>query len=180
MNETEGCWFALTVKPQHEKKAAWALRTKGLEEFLPLYRARRRWSDRVKEIELPLFPGYVFCRFSSQDRPPVLTTPGVISIVGFGSDPAAIPAAEIAAIRAMLGSGLPVQPWPFLKVGQFVRILEGPLSGLEGLLIREKDSCRVVLSIELLQRSVAVEVDREWICPITQRAAPNPLVGLSP
>jgi transcription antitermination factor NusG len=156
-------WFALTVKPQHERAVANSLQLKGLEDFVPLYRDRRRWSDRVKELELPLFPGYVFCRFTATHRSGVLATPGVRSIVGFGKAPAAVPQSEIEAIRAMIASGLPVGPWPFLKVGQTVRIERGALRGLEGILVQLKDAWRVVVSVPLLQRSVAVEIDRDVI-----------------
>lgn len=161
-------WFALRVKPRHEKTTACALRNRGLEEFLPLCRSRRRWSDRVKELELPLFPGYVFCRFAVQERLPVLTVPGVASVVGFGARPAEIAEAEIARIQATVTSGLPVEPWPFLKVGRPIRIERGPLSGVQGLLVREKDGCRVVLSVDLIRRSIAVEVDRDMVSPLIQ------------
>lgn len=156
-------WFALTVKPQHEKAAARALRLKGMEDFLPLHRGRRRWSDRIKELELPLFPGYVFCRFTPRERAKVLATPGVRCIVGFGKAPAPIPETEIGSLQAMVASGMPVGPWPFLRVGQTVRIEGGPLRGLEGVLLQLKDAWRVVVSVPLLQRSVAVEVGRDVI-----------------
>lgn len=137
--------------------------TRGGEDFLPLYRSRRRWSDRLKEIELPLFAGYVFCRFAPEERVPVLRTPGVRSIVTFDGRPAPVSEEEVAAMRQAVGSGLPVQPWPFLRAGQPVRIERGPLSGLCGVLVRAKDSWRVVVSVELLQRSVAIEVDRDTL-----------------
>ena len=177
--EVEGtpAWFAVTVRPQHEKAAAHGLERKGLEDFLPLYRDRRRWSDRVKELELPLFPGYVFCRFTLRQRAAVLATPGVRSIVGFGRTPAVVPQAEIEAIQAMVASGLPARPWPFLKVGQTVRIERGPLSGLEGILVQLKDAWRVVVSVPLLQRSVAVEIDRD-VVGVTQRPRQAPACSL--
>jgi len=156
-------WFALTVKPNHEKAAAQSLECKGWEVFLPLYRARRRWSDRVKELELPLFAGYAFCRFVRPERAGVLATPGVTSVVGFGNRPAAIPEVEIESLRTMVGSGLALSPWPFLRVGERVRIEGGPLAGVEGTLTQVKDAWRVVVSVELLQRSVAAEVDREVV-----------------
>lgn len=159
-------WFALTVKPQHEKATALALRQKGLEEFLPLYRTRRQWSDRIKTLELPLFPGYVFCRFPALRKSVVLATPGVRRIVGFGSVPTPIEDSEIASIRAMIASGVGVGPWPYLRTGQRVRIQAGPLRGLEGLLVSLKDSWRVVVSLHLLQRSVAVEVERDMVRPV--------------
>jgi transcription antitermination factor NusG len=157
------CWYALTVKPQHEKAAAHVLRSKGLEEFVPLYRTRHRWSDRFKEVELPLFPGYVFCRFAVPQRTTVLTTPSVRSIVGFGKTPAPVAEEEIQAVQAMVSSGLPVGPWPFLKVGQRVCIKQGPLCGLEGILVQLKDAWRVVVNVHLLQRSVAAEIDRDTV-----------------
>ncbi|HXG34376.1 MAG TPA: UpxY family transcription antiterminator [Bryobacteraceae bacterium] len=159
-------WFAVTVKPQHEKVAACALRQKGLEEFLPLYRARRQWSDRVKTLELPLFPGYVFCRFPALRKSVVLATPGVRRIVGFGGVPTPLEDAEIESIRAMITSGFGVGPWPYLRTGQRVRIEAGPLRGLEGLLVSLKDCWRVVVSLHLLQRSVAVEVERDMVRPV--------------
>ena len=159
-------WFALTAKPRHEKVVAENLRGKGLESFVPLYRARRQWTDRVQSVELPLFPGYVFCRFAYSSRMPVLNTPGVTSVVSFSDGPAPVADEEILRIRAILASGLRSQPWPYLRVGQRARIEWGSLAGLEGVLIREKDSLRVVVSVELLQRAVAVEIDREMICAV--------------
>lgn len=156
-------WFALTAKPRHEKVVAESLRGKGLESFLPLYRARRQWTDRVQSVDLPLFPGYVFCRFAYANRLVVLNTPGVTSVVSFSDAPAPVTDDEIARIRAMQASGLPLQPWPYVRVGQRARIERGSLAGLEGVLIREKDALRVVVSVELLRRAVAVEIDREMI-----------------
>src|SRR5579871_3476156 len=146
-------WFALTAKPRHEKAVADSLQSKGLESFVPVYRARRQWTDRVRAVDLPLFPGYVFCRFAYASRLPVLNTPGVVSVVGFANMPAAIPEDEISRIRAIQASGLPAHPWPYLQAGQRARIERGALAGLEGVLIREKDSLRVVVSVALLQRS---------------------------
>ncbi|MCS6952669.1 MAG: UpxY family transcription antiterminator [Bryobacteraceae bacterium] len=158
-------WFALTVKPQHERTVALALRHKGFEEFLPLYRTRRQWSDRIKTLELPLFPGYVFCRFPTFRKAAVLGTPSVNSIVGFGGVPAPLEDSEIDSIRAMVASGCSVGPWPYLRAGQRVRVQAGPLRGLEGILVSLKDRWRVVVSLHLLQRSVAVEVERDVVAP---------------
>ena len=157
-------WFALTVRPRHEKTVAQSLRHRGLEDFLPLYSARRRWSDRSKAVEFPLFPGYVFCRFDYERRFPVLVTPGVTSIVGFANVPTPVSEDEIVAVRTILASGFPAQPWPIVRVGQSIRIEHGSLAGLQGTLVREKGSLRVVVSLELLQRAVAVEIDRDMIC----------------
>jgi transcription antitermination factor NusG len=156
-------WYALTVKPNHERAAADALQWKGWETFLPTYRCRRRWSDRIKELELPLFAGYVFCRFPALEKARILSTPSVVSVVGFAGRPTAVSEEEIEAVRRMTGSGLRVGPWPFLRVGQRVRIAAGPLCGLEGILLQLKDAWRVVVSIELLQRSVAAEVERDMV-----------------
>jgi transcription antitermination factor NusG len=172
------CWFALTVKPQHEKAAAQALRLKGLEEFLPLYQSQRHWSDRLKELRPPLFPGYVFCRFAAGNRARVLSTPGVRSVVGFGRAPAPVADPEIKSIQTMIASGVPVGPWPFLQVGQTVRIERGPLAGLEGILVQLKDAWRVVVSVHLLQRSVASEIDRDVVSVVSRtehwRGVPPP------
>jgi len=159
-------WFALTARPRHEKAVAQILLNKGMEPFLPLYRAHHHWSDRVQPVDLPLFPGYVFCRFAYASRLPVLSTPGVTSIVGFANVPTPVSDDEISRIRAILASGLPAQPWPYVRVGQVARIERGSLAGLEGVLLREKDSLRVVVSIELLRRAVAVEIDRDMICAV--------------
>lgn len=164
-------WYALAVKPRCERTASSFLRGKGLEELTPVYRARRRWSDRIKELELLLFPGYVFCRFNYFQKLAVLSTPGVASIVGYGKVPVAVPDAEIAAIQAVVASRLPAQPWPYLRVGEPVRIEQGCLYGLTGTLVREKDACRVVVSVELLRRSVAVEIERTYLCPASSPAA---------
>lgn len=159
-------WFALTVKPRHEKAAAGNLRVRGLEDFLPLYRARRRWSDRTQTVEMPLFPGYVFCRFDRRERLHALSTPGITSVVGFAGAAAPIGDAEIDSIRAVLRSGLRVEPYPYLKAGERIRIEDGALAGVQGTVVREKGGCRVVINVELLQRSVAVEVDRETLTAI--------------
>jgi transcription antitermination factor NusG len=157
-------WFALTVKPRHEKAAAQNLRMAGLEEYLPLYAARRQWSDRTKVVDLPLFPGYVFCRFDSRERWTVLSIPGITSVVGFARTDRPLADAEIAAVRTLVASGLPLDPWPCLHAGDAVRIESGPLAGVEGTLLREKNAWRVIVSIGLLQRGVSVEVDRRHLC----------------
>lgn len=159
-------WFAVRTKSNFEQPTAALLRNKGYEEFLPVSVTRRRWSDRIKTIEAPLFPGYVFCRFDIQKRLPVLTTPGVVGIVGIGKHPAPIPDEEIARIQRIAASGLAAHPWPFLRVGERILIDRGPLAGMEGILLRIKREWRLVASIELLQRSIAVEVERDWVKPV--------------
>ena len=158
-------WFALRVRPKHEKTAASNLGRQGFEEYVPLHRVRRRWSDRMKELDAVLFPGYIFCRFPRQDRWRVLSAPGVESIVGFGKTDVPVDDAEIQAVRALVASGRPLAPWPFLRIGQNVAIESGPLAGLRGVVLRDQDSWRVVVSVEALDRSLAVEVDRDMICP---------------
>jgi transcriptional antiterminator RfaH len=160
-------WYAVRVRSQHEDVVARHLRVRGMESFLPLYRERRRWSDRFKEIDLPLFPGYVFCQFDPQNRLPVLTVPGVVLVVGVGKHPVPIDETEIEAIQAAVRSGYPTQPSPFLQIGHKVRIEHGPLCGIEGILTGFRGHRRLVLSITLLQRSVAVEINGESVRPLS-------------
>lgn len=160
-------WFALQVRAGNEKTVAALLRGKGYEWFLPLHKSRRRWSDRIKEIELPLFPGYLFCRFDVEKRLPILKTPGVLLVVGIGKTPIPIDQAEMSAIRTLIKSGLPSQPSPFLQSGERVRIHYGPLCGLEGILLHFRGRHQLVLSVTLLQRSVAVVLDATWVRPIS-------------
>jgi transcription antitermination factor NusG len=159
-------WFALRVKSRSEKIVSSIARNKGFEEFLPLYQSRRRWSDRFKSVDVPLFPGYVFCRLNPEFRLPLLTIPGVLSFVGIGKVPVPIDDAEMAAIQTAIGSGLLAEPYPFLEVGQRVRIAEGPLTGIEGLLVEVRKQQRLAVSVTLLKRSVAVEIDRHWVRPL--------------
>lgn len=159
-------WFALRVRSNFERVAAVHLRDRGFEEFSPTYRTERQWSDRKKQVDQFLFPGYVFCRLDPEDRLPVLSIPGTVGLVGFGKGPTPIPEDEIEAVRRMTGSGLLVGPWPFLEVGQTVLIERGPLAGLEGILQEIKKTFRLVVSIRLLQRSVSAEVDRSWLRPL--------------
>ena len=156
-------WFALQVRTRHEMGISDHLQAIGYESFLPLYKCKKRWSDRIKEVDTPLFPGYIFCRFNSHNWLPVLKSPGVIQIVGYNRVPVPIDDFEIDAIRTLGSSGLPNQPWPFPKVGDRVRIESGPLRGLEGMLIEFKNSQRFVVSVTLLQRSVAVELDSSCV-----------------
>lgn len=166
-------WFALQVEANREKHVASLLCNKGYTAFLPLYRARRRWSDRFKDVQLALFPGYLFCRFDPLHRLPVLTTPGVRYVVGLGKIPVPVREAEIDAVRRIVGSELSSLPWPFVQVGDFVRLEEGPLAGLEGILIQFKGRHRLVVSVTLLQRSVAVEIDRAWVRRLGPRCSPS-------
>jgi transcription antitermination factor NusG len=159
-------WFALVVRSRREKAVAEGLRGRSIEAFLPVAHCRRQWSDRVKPMEVPLFPGYVFCRCDYHSRLAVLGTPGVVSFVSFGSGPATILTEEIEGIRTIVRSGLPACGGPYVRVGQRVRIAGGPLAGLEGILCREKDALRVVVNVEILQRSVCVDVERSLTSPV--------------
>lgn len=159
-------WYAVQVRSRHEDLVARHLRIRGLESLLPLYKRRHRWSDRFKELDVPLFPGYVFCRFDPVNRLPVLTVPGVVQIVGVGKNPLPIDETEIDAIQTVVKAGFPRQPWPFLEIGQKVKIECGPLCGMEGILLGFRGDQRLVLSITLLQRSVAVQIDEEWVGPL--------------
>jgi transcription antitermination factor NusG len=159
-------WFALQVRTRQEASVGDQLNGQGYERFLPFYRVRKRWSDRIKEVEAPLFPGYLFCRFDPHDRLPILKTPGVIQIIGFKDGPAAVDESEIRSIQTLVAAGVPHQPWPFLSAGDRVRIDSGPLVGLEGILTEVKRSHRLVLSVTLLQRSVAVEIDSALVSAI--------------
>jgi transcription antitermination factor NusG len=160
-------WFAIQVRSQYEKITAVSLHNKGYEAFAPMYRSRRYWSDRVKELDLPLFPGYIFCRFDPVHRLPVLTSPGIVSIVGLGKNPEPVDDGEIARIQAIVRSAVLACPWPFLRAGQKVAVIRGPLCGVEGFLVSSKNQHRLVVSIQLLQRSVAAEIDRDCVQPIS-------------
>jgi transcription termination/antitermination protein NusG len=172
-------WFALRVRPNYEKPVAAALRGKGFQEFLPLVRTRRQWSDRVKMMDLPLFPGYLFCRLDLEDRMPLLTTPGFLYLVGVGKNPEPVDESEIAAIQSVVRSGLPVTPWPSLMVGQRVQLKHGPLRGLEGVLTKIANQHRMFVSVTLLKRSISVEVAPEWIQPIIASNQPGANSGVS-
>ncbi|MBZ5723965.1 MAG: hypothetical protein LAP87_03125 [Acidobacteriia bacterium] len=167
-------WFALTVKPQHEKAVVAQLRGRDIEGWVPLYRERRRWSDRQRTVELPLFPRYVLARFRLADRPSVLAIPSVTSIVSFGGKPCAVEAREIEAVRHMVASGLPVRPWPLLEIGQPVRISGGVMDGLQGILVREKTAYRVVVNVQLLNSAASVEIERSHVMAVKgARQAPR-------
>jgi len=170
--ETDGPerWYALRVRSRCEKAVQRALLARGYEHFLPLHRKKSKWSDREKEVHLPLFPGYIFSRFDFARRVPLLCIPGVIHIVGSGNIPIAIREHELTAIARFLNSGFPVTPWPYLQIGQPVVVRHGSLTGVEGILLKLKGQSRLVVSVTLLQRSVAVEIERDWVTPIDSAA----------
>jgi transcription antitermination factor NusG len=163
-------WYALQVRSRKEGYVASQIMGQGYECLLPTYKSVRKWSDRVKEVEQPLFPGYLFCRFDFQNRRPVITTPGVLQIVGYGRTAISVSDEEIQSLQLAVSSGMPKQPWPFLEVGQRVRVNYGTLSGLEGILVNVKGNQRVILSVTLLQRSVAMEVETSWLSVVKEEA----------
>jgi transcription antitermination factor NusG len=158
-------WYALYVRSHHEKVVESVLKSKGYPAFSPFYRTKRKRVDRTVEIDTPLFPGYVFCRFNASQRLPILITPGIVEIVP-ANKPHPVDEREISSIRTLALSGLPVQPWPFLACGQRMRLNAGPLMGAEGIFLRVKDACRLVVSVSLLQRAVSVVVENEAVEPI--------------
>jgi transcription antitermination factor NusG len=173
-SSNSSCWFALQIRSRWEGTTAGLLRGKGLETLLPTYTTKRKWSDRFKVVESPLFPGYIFCRFDVHNRLPVLITPGVISVVGRGKTPIAVDDAEILSIQAAIGSGIRMEPWPYVEIGERVRIKDDVLNGMEGILTSFKGSHRVVISVTLLRRSVALDIDRSRITPLgSPRRAPG-------
>jgi transcription antitermination factor NusG len=169
--QSQLCWYALAVKHQSEQKIRALLEWKGFAALSPTYTVRRQWSDRVKEIDLPLFGGYVFAQFAFDQRFPVLDTPGVSRIVSFGGQAIPISSGEIEAIQAACRSGRSLRPWPELHPGDRVRIERGPLRGLEGTLLKSDGKIELVIGIELLQRAISVALDHDAVSPITQRNA---------
>jgi transcription antitermination factor NusG len=159
-------WYAARTRAQHEKSVADQLARRSVEHFLPLYESERRWTDRRVRLQLPLFPGYVLVRLALRDRLQVLQVPGVASLVAFRGIPAALPQEEIDALRRSLTSGLGAEPHPYLAAGRRVRIKTGPLAGMEGILVRRKNQQRFVVSLDLILRSVAVEVDGLGLEPL--------------
>lgn len=152
-------WYAAYTCANHEKRVSEQLRARRVEHFLPLYSSVRRWKDRRVILDLPLFPGYVFVKMALRDRLQVNEVPGVAHLVGFDGTPAALPEQEIDALKTSLVRGVRAEPYPYLRAGQRVRVRNGPLTGMEGVLLRRKGSFRLVISIELIQRSVAVDAD---------------------
>ena len=162
-------WYALQLRSRWENSTATLLSGKGYQTFLPTYKSVKRVTGRSKEAQAPLFPGYLFCRFNVCDRLPVLITPGVISVVGTGRIPIPVEEAEIEVIQRMVSTGMRVEPCPYLEVGQLVRIEDGALSGIEGVLTSFRGTRRIVVSISLLRRSVALEIDKSAVSPVRPR-----------
>jgi transcription antitermination factor NusG len=159
-------WYAAYTSANHEKRVALQLTQRSVEHFLPLYDSVRRWKDRKAHLQMPLFPGYVFVRVALRDRLQVLQVPGVAKLVGFNGMPAALPESEMEALRTGLAGGVRAEPHPYLTVGRKVRVRTGSLAGLEGMLVRRKNSTRFVISLDLIMRSVALEVDAHDLEPV--------------
>jgi transcription antitermination factor NusG len=151
-------WFAVQVAPQHEQKVALLLQYKGYEQFLPTRTSRRHWSDRIKILKAPLFPGYIFCRAARSSFGAILNTRGVHRIVCFGGRPCPIPEVEIKTLQKAVESGKDVIEVPYLSAGQRVKIAGGPLAGVIGIVTRQKNSSRLIVSIEIIMRSISVEI----------------------
>jgi transcription antitermination factor NusG len=161
-------WYAAYTRANHERRVADQLAERGVENFLPQYESVRMWKDRRVRLQMPLFPGYVFVHLALQKRMQVLHVPGVACLVGFAGRPVAVPQGEFEKIRGFLNKGFRGEPHPYLHAGRHVRVSSGPFEGLEGILVRRKGVLRVVLSLELILRSVAVEVDASEVEPILQ------------
>ena len=159
-------WYAVATSPRHEKCVASYMRGYEIECFLPLYQSVRRWKDRRKNLELPLFPGYLFVRIALQNRLRVLRIPGVMQMVGAHGRPSSLPEHEIEGLRNGLACGLYAESHSWLKVGRLVQVWRGPLAGAKGILIRKKQNYRIVISIDAIMRSVALEIDQSDVLPI--------------
>jgi transcription antitermination factor NusG len=166
-------WYAVRVRSNCERTAAASLDARGLECCLPLYSRRSRWSDRIRTINSPLFPGYVFCRFDRAQRSAVIAAPGVVHVVSFGGVPAPVDSVEIAAVRTICRSGIEAEPCPYLEAGQEVEIVDGPMAGLRGMVCQMKRGQRLVVNVSLLRRAVSVEVDSEWVRPLYGSGRPD-------
>jgi transcription antitermination factor NusG len=162
-------WFALQVRTRWESSTSVLLEGKGYQTLLPTYKMKRRWSGKMREVTAPLFPGYVFCQFDAQKRLPILITPGVLSVVSAGRVPLPVDDKEIAAVQTVISSGCQAEPWPYLEVGQRIRIENESFRGLEGILIQFKGNHRLVVSVSLLRRSVALEIDRGAVSAVGSR-----------
>ncbi len=158
-------WFALGVAPRHEKRVSELLQHKGYETFLPLIPRRHQYARRAREFEIPLFPGYLFCRVDLATRLPILTTPGVLQFIGAGRVPLPIEEGEITALQRVVAAGISLEPCAFWKAGQKGLVVDGALKGLEGIVVSIKSRARLILSVSLLKRSVFLEIDSALVTP---------------
>jgi len=167
MNQTDQSprWYALRTKSRHEKQVRDQLERLGIEPLLPTVKRLSQWKDRKKEIEIPLFSGYCFVRFSQQDRLPVQKVLGVVEVVGCGSRPEPIPDEEIEALKTLMNSVLPYDSHPYLHEGMMVEVVRGPLQGVQGILLRKEKRHRLVIGVRLIQQAAAVEIDVQDVVP---------------
>jgi len=173
-------WFAVQVSPRAEKKVADHLTYKGYQSFLPLYKATRRWSDRKTVLELPLFPGYVFCRMTESSAGLIVATPGAVRIVGFGGKPYPVSDTEIGALQQIVESGIHAVPFvPYLRIGERVEIKDGPLSGITGIIVQIKNQRRLVVSVDAVMKSISIDVDAYEVsnCPPRSSFTVPPLMA---
>lgn len=152
-------WYAVYTCANHEKRVADQFAGRGVEHFLPQYESVRRWKDRKVRLQLPLFPGYLFVHMAAQERLRVLQVPGVVQLVGFNGSPTPMPEEDLERVREFLGEGLRAEPHPYLRAGRRARVVRGPLAGIEGIILRRKNRSCLVLSFNLIQRSMAIEMD---------------------
>lgn len=167
--EPQLCWYAAYTASRHEKTVAEHLRQREVESFLPLYETVRRWNNGRHKVQLPLFPGYVFVRIELRDKLRVLQVPGLVQLVTFQGAPAALPDSEIETLRSALGAGVLAQPYRYLSVGSKIEICSGPLQGLRGILLRHQGQFRVVLSVEMIMRSIVVEVEATDVVAVDRK-----------
>jgi transcription elongation factor/antiterminator RfaH len=163
---TQARWYAIYTRSRHEKVVAETLEKRTVEHFLPLYETVRKWKNGRFKVQLPLFPGYLFVHIALSERLRVLQVPGVVRLVGFNGMPAPLPQTEVEIIRSALSKGVEAEPHPYLKVGQRVRIISGPMEGLQGILLRRRGRPRVVVSVDLIMRSVALDIDATQVEPV--------------
>ena len=159
-------WYAVRTRSRHEKLVRDQLEARGLEPFLPLVDRWRRWKDRRKQVAFPLFPGYCFARFSLRDRLAVVTARGVVGILGNGAGAVPVPDWEIEGVRRLVASTLPMDPHPYLREGDRVEVVRGPLAGVQGILLRKGTRARLVVSVRVIQQSVSVELDSDAVTPV--------------
>src|SRR5215475_10475004 len=161
-------WFALQTRPNNERKVERLLKQKGYECFTPTYRLKRKWSDRVVEIDFPLFPGYVFCRFNTSALGKAISTQGVTKVVGFGGTPAEVAREEVEALQLLIRSRLLREPWKYLPDGTMVLVETGPLAGIQGIISSDENNKRLVITVTLLQRSVAIQLDEDTVISVIE------------
>jgi len=163
---TKNDWFAFRVRPRHEKAVAIQLREKGQDYFLPVVRQTRRWANRLTHVDLPLFPGYIFCRAQRADLPPILRTLGIVDVLRAGTRPVPVEEEEICTLRNAISVNAHIEPSPYIEAGEKICVTEGPLAGMRGIVVDVRNSRRLVISLTLLRRSVLVELNPAAVIPV--------------